>query len=155
MENLSTALVLLIAVSVALLVYTIYIFFDQRSNLRFASPKSKWVPLIALLLIVAGFANYIYNGRRNEDLGAAFVLLIFALMMAIGRSGIGETGLYIEGLKISWKQIGKASVKDENGKIVVTYTRKKAQRKLELANTTVEEVEEYLRKKRRIYHFGK
>ena len=131
MESFSTALLLLIAISVVLLVYVIYIFFDQRSNLRFASPKSKWAPLIALVLIVIGFGNYFYNGQRTEDLGAAFVLVIFALMMAIGRSGIGESGLYIEGIKMSWK------------------------RTLELADTTVEEVEEYLRKKRRIYHFGK
>ena len=86
MESFSTALLLLIAISVVLLVYVIYIFFDQRSNLRFASPKSKWAPLIALVLIVIGFGNYFYNGQRTEDLGAAFVLVIFALMMAIGRS---------------------------------------------------------------------
>lgn len=155
MESFSTALLLLIAISVVLLVYVIYIFFDQRSNLRFASPKSKWAPLIALVLIVIGFGNYFYNGQRTEDLGAAFVLVIFALMMAIGRSGIGESGLYIEGIKMSWKQINKASVKNEKGKVVLTYTRRKGQRTLELADTTVEEVEEYLRKKRRIYHFGK
>ena len=106
-------------------------------------------------MIVIGFGNYFYNGQRTEELGAAFVLVIFALMMAIGRSGIGESGLYIEGIKMSWKQINKASVKNEKGKVVLTYTRKKGQRTLELADTTVEEVEEYLRKKRRIYHFGK
>ena len=66
MESFSTALLLLIAISVVLLVYVIYIFFDQRSNLRFASPKSKWAPLIALVLIVIVLlVNLLANALRN------------------------------------------------------------------------------------------
>lgn len=155
MDSMSTVMLLLIVISVGLLIYTVYIFFEQKSNLRFASPKSKWAPLVALVLIVIGIGNYFVNGQKMVDLGAAFILTAFALMMALGRSGIGETGIYLEGIKMSWKQVNKASVKAEKGKVVLTYTRKKAQRTLELTDTSVEEVEEYLRKKRRLYHFGK
>ena len=107
MESFSTALLLLIAISVVLLVYVIYIFFDQRSNLRFASPKSKWAPLIALVLIVIGFGNYFYNGQRTEDLGAAFVLVIFALMMAIGRM----TRPYSCGLKAPYRLLAMFQIR--------------------------------------------
>ncbi len=155
MDSMSTVMLLLIVISVGLLIYTVYIFFEQKSNLRFASPKSKWAPLVALVLIVIGIGNYFVNGQKMVDLGAAFILTAFALMMALGRSGIGETGIYLEGIKMSWKQVNKASVKAEKGKVILTYTRKKAQRTLELTDTSVEEVEEYLRKKRRLYHFGK
>lgn len=155
MDSMSTVMLLLIVISVGLLIYTVYIFFEQKSNLRFASPKSKWAPLVALVLIVIGIGNYFVNGQKMVDLGAAFILTAFALMMALGRSGIGETGIYLEGINMSWKQVNKASVKAEKGKVILTYTRKKAQRTLELTDTSVEEVEEYLRKKRRLYHFGK
>lgn len=155
MENVGPALLLLLGISVLLFIYMIYIFFEQRSNLRFASPKNKWTPLIALLLIIVAFANYFMNEQNLENLFAAIVVMIFAIAMVIGKSGIGETGIYIEGIKISWKQITKASVKEEKGKVIFAYDRKKSQRSMELTNTNAEEVETYLRKKRKIYHFGK
>lgn len=155
MENISPASLLLIVISVGLLIYTFYIFFDQKSNLRFMSQKSKWTPLIALLLIVIGIANYFYNGQKLEDLCAFLVLLIFSIIMVMGRSGIGETGIYIEGIKMPWKNINRAYVKEDEGKVVLTYIRKKTTRTMELHHTTVDEVEDYLRKKRKIYHFAK
>lgn len=155
MAGLETVEIMLIIISIVLAGYSIYTFIDQKNNLRFHSPKSKLVPYIALLVVMLGFANYAMNGQQLKDLGAAIVLLMFALIMALSRNGIGETGLYFEGVRVSWKQINKVSVEEVNGCVQLQYVRRNATKTIVLTDTSVEEVNSYIKKLRKLYHFGK
>lgn len=155
MAGLETVEIMLLLISVLLAGYSIYTYIDQKNNLRFRSPKSKLVPWIALLVAALGFGNYIVNGYQIKDLGAAIVLLMFALIMALSRNGIGETGLYFEGVRVSWKQIAKVSVREVHGRVELQYVRKNNAKTMELIDTNVDEVSSYLKKLRRLYHFGK
>lgn len=155
MEGLETVELLLIVISILLALYTVYIFFDQKKNMRFFGPKSKAIPLVALIVIALGVGNYFYQGQQVKDLGACVVLVMFGIIMMISRNGIGEAGLYVEGIRVSWKQISKVRLEQSSEGIQLYYVRKKVEKNLLLTDTTYEQVESYIKKMRKLYHFGK
>ena len=142
-------------ISFLLAMYSIYIYFDQKSNIRYYAPKSKWVNVIALVVIMMGIMNWFLKGQNAETAVTAVVLIIFGFMMILTRNGIGESGIYNEGLHFSWKQVNKANVKVHHDKVYICYERRKQKNEIELMNAKEEDVLDYLKKIRKIYHFGK
>lgn len=155
MEGLESVELLLIIISILLALYSIYLFFDQKKNLRIKGPKAKAVPLVAFIVSALGFLNYAFHEWQLKDLGACIILIMFSLIMVFSRNGIGESGIYVEGIRISWKQIERAYAKAEGELVTLYYVRKKAEKSLVLHHTTLEDVNQYLKRMRKLYHFGK
>lgn len=146
---------MLIIISVLLLGYSIYLYLDQKRNIHFRSPKSKMVPFAAAVLVAIGIANYVMNGQKLADLGSCIVLVIFALIMLISRNGVGESGIFFEGIRVSWKQISNVSVTEQDGEVCLSYTRKNITKTMIIMDTMVEDADKYIKKLRKLYHFGK
>ncbi len=146
---------LMFGISIFMVGYGIYVYMDQKQNLRFTSKKSKYTPLIAFIIVLVGAAIYFLNGRGIAEIAGACVLVAFALGMLLTKNGMGESGIYTEGIRIAWKQIKRIDAVEKQGNVTLRYVQRNAEKTLELENAKLDEVNRYLKKLRKIEHFGK
>ena len=155
MEKIGFTWIVLATICIIVFAYGIYLFFDQKRNLQILSKKSKYTPIVCVVLVLLGFLNYRVNGKGYEEIIAGMVLVGFAFLMLISKNGRGENAIYMEGLKFSWKKVKKISVKREQEKVYLHFEQNKNHKKLLLENITLEEAEKYLKRIKKIYHLGK
>ncbi len=135
----------------AVLAYAAYLLVDQNGSIVYEVPRTAARFVAPAIFVGAAVVNYFAGGRGPEQLGVGAVLLAFAALMLVARTGVGRAGIYADGVRRAWARIDEVSVTSLEGGAGarVTWGARGSSRDLDLPGANPDEVREFVREMRR------